>query len=110
MLPQSARLSRQAFSHYFASGRRYHSPLLTVIYTPELGLRGAVVVSKKVSKSAVVRNTLRRRLYAAFRTYADSSGFSGVVVVVAKPAVATLPRAAQHEALLSLLSQVAKAR
>jgi ribonuclease P protein component len=33
--------------------------------------RAAVVVSRKVNKSAVVRNRIRRRLYAALRTRQD---------------------------------------
>jgi ribonuclease P protein component len=83
---------------------------LTVIYTPETTLRGAVVVSKKVAKAAVTRNTIRRRLYAALRQIAEETGLTGVVIVVVKPPLATLPRVAQHEALRTLLSQVVKAR
>ncbi len=109
MLPKQARLSRDAFTRYFASGVRYHSPTLTVIYTPGPALLGAVVVSKKVSKSAVKRNTIRRRLYAALRT-AATAGLTGAVIVVVKPPLATLPRVAQHEALQTLLSQLQKAR
>ena len=36
--------------------------------------RVAVVVSRKVSKSAVVRNRIRRRLYAAVRILQDDIG------------------------------------
>jgi ribonuclease P protein component len=110
MLSRTARLSRHDFARYFASGRRYQSPALTVLYTPHTRLMGTVVVSKKVSKSAVVRNTLRRRLYATLQTYAKVNGCAGVVIVVAKPTLATLPRTAQHEALTSLLSQALKSR
>ncbi len=109
MLAKEERLSREAFTRYFASGKRFHSDVLTVIYTPGPRLLGAVVVSKKVSKSAVKRNTLRRRLYAALRI-TGAAGLTGAVIVVAKPALATLPRASQHEALGALLSQVLKAR
>ena len=110
MLPKQARLSREAFTRYFASGSRYQSPTLTVIYTPGPSLLGAIVVSKKVSKSAVTRNTIRRRLYATLRATAAARGLMGAVIVVAKPPLAALPRTAQHEALGELLSQVRKAR
>src|SRR5258708_37159986 len=36
------------------------------------GYRVAVVVSRKVSKSAVVRNRIRRRIYELVRLHADS--------------------------------------
>lgn len=110
MLPKQARLPREVFGRYFTSGRRFQSQTLTVIHTPEATLKGAVVVSKKVAKSAVTRNTIRRRLYAALRQVATETGLVGVVIVVVKPPLATLPRSAQHEALRALLSQVVKAR
>lgn len=50
-------------------GKRINTPHLLIIAAPNqnLGNRFAVVVSKKVSKSAVVRNRLKRRLRAALR-------------------------------------------
>lgn len=44
------------------------------------GFKVAVVVSKKVSNSAVIRNRIRRRIYAAVRNSKNeiNSGFSGV--------------------------------
>jgi len=110
MLPKSARLSREAFTKYFTSGRRFNNPELSIIYTPGTTLRGAAVVSKKVAKSAVTRNTLRRRLYATLRAVAAEAGVTGVVIIIAKPALATLPREAQHQTLYQLLSKVVKAR
>jgi ribonuclease P protein component len=56
--------------------------------------RQAVVVSRKVSKSAVVRNRIRRRLYEAIRLL--SSQFGGVydmVLLVYDEALAELPAA-----------------
>lgn len=54
--------------------------------------RLAVVVSKKVSKSAVVRNRIRRRLYEAFRV--ESPGFKApndMVLTVFSDQLATIP-------------------
>lgn len=54
--------------------------------------RLAVVVSKKVSKSAVVRNRIRRRLYEAFRVYAPAMQQpNDIVVTVFTDTIATLP-------------------
>jgi ribonuclease P protein component len=54
------------------------------------GYRVAVVVSKKVSKSAVVRNRIRRRLYAAAES-ADIAPGSDIIITVFDEAVADLP-------------------
>jgi ribonuclease P protein component len=49
-------------------------------------------VSKKVSKSAVVRNRIRRRLYEAFRLEAPNmKGVNDLVVTVFSEQLATIP-------------------
>lgn len=108
MLSKTERLSRQDFTRFFASGSRTHSSFLTLIYTPATTLRAAVVVSKKVAKKAHERNTIRRRLYAAIERFRIEQGLKGVVIVVAKPAVAGLPRLKQRAELTSLLSRLPK--
>jgi ribonuclease P protein component len=52
--------------------------------------RVAIVVSKKVSKSAVVRNRIRRRIYESIRLsgLVDNGTFD-MVVIVHNPALAT---------------------
>ena len=65
--------------------------------------RLAVSVSKKVSKSAVVRNTVRRRTYAAARTLLPSLG-KKLFLVIAKPGVEMV----KGEALLSELAGLLK--
>lgn len=53
--------------------------------------RCAVVVSKKVSKSAVVRNRIRRRLYEAVRVLVDEATPAlDIIITVFKPEVATV--------------------
>lgn len=52
--------------------------------------RAAVVVSKKVHKSAVVRNRIRRRLYEIVRLSAITANFD-LVFIVHDEKVATLP-------------------
>lgn len=53
--------------------------------------RAAVVVSKKVHKSAVVRNRIRRRIFELVRTSAESSLPYDLIFSVFDPAVAEMP-------------------
>lgn len=53
--------------------------------------RLAIVVSKKVHKSAVVRNRIRRRLYEAFRLQVTEPKPYDMVVTVFHESLATLP-------------------
>lgn len=53
--------------------------------------RVAVVVSKKVSKSAVVRNRIRRRLYEATRELASNASQPfDIAIMVYSPDIATI--------------------
>jgi ribonuclease P protein component len=54
------------------------------MYTPHPTLHVSVVVSKKIHKSAVKRNKLRRRIYDMVRRYRDATGISGVYIFVLK--------------------------
>lgn len=55
--------------------------------------RLAVVVSKKVNKSAVIRNRIRRRIYEAFRVLPEKSGHDDkdLVISVFDDRVAEMP-------------------
>ncbi|MBY0309716.1 ribonuclease P protein component [Patescibacteria group bacterium] len=110
MLSKQDRLSRPEFSEYFKSGSRQHSDVLTAVYTPHARLRGAVVVSKKVAKKAHERNTIRRRLYAALERLGKERGLVGVVILVAKPPLARIPRLEQHASVDVVLSRYLKER
>ncbi|MHB1330684.1 MAG: ribonuclease P protein component [Minisyncoccota bacterium] len=64
MLRQKNRIPRADFTSIIESGKFYQSThfILRVSLAKE-GVKIAVSVSKKVAKSAVVRNTVRRRAY-----------------------------------------------
>ena len=66
--------------------------------------RIAVVVSRKVSKSAVVRNHIRRRIYEIIRTTTPSSieGLA-VVITVYDEVLDTMPAPAVRKEVTSLL-------
>lgn len=65
MLPKTRRLSRRDFNLCNLSGKVLRFPHFLLKYSPnnlEFG-RFAVVTSTKLSKSAVIRNKLRRDVY-----------------------------------------------
>ena len=68
--------------------------------------RIAVVVSRKVSKSAVVRNRIRRRLFELFRTrlMAESAGL-GIIVTVYDESLQMLPMDELYKETEYLLSK-----
>lgn len=77
-------MTRQEFGRVFSSGRRVHTPLLSVVVSPDMPFKAAVVVSKKVAKGAVARNKLRRRIYALLR---ERDLARGGYIVILKPSV-----------------------
>jgi ribonuclease P protein component len=91
----------------YAKGATQRSSLLavrTVINTRRDSYRCAVVVSKKVSKSAVVRNRIRRRLYEQIRV-AGIVQPADIVVTVYSEMVATMPAEQLKTTLNTLLAQ-----
>lgn len=107
MLAKQQRLSREAFTQYFKIGKRFQSAYATLIIASSTEFHGSVVVSKKVSKKAVVRNTLRRRVYAQLYKL-NKKEIRGVYILVLKPAVMSLSRSKQHEAIVDVIEQGVK--
>lgn len=70
MLPKERRLSRKAFLQVIKSGKSYQLPNLAVKFLSNNldSSRFAIVTSAKLSKSAVIRNHLRRRIYHELST------------------------------------------
>jgi ribonuclease P protein component len=97
MLKKANRLSRTQFSEYFRSGKRHHFEHLTIIYSPTVVFIAAVVVGKKVAKSAVRRNTLKRRVVARLVQVRTESATTGVFIIIIKPSFNSLSRAAADE-------------
>ncbi len=70
MLAQRYRFHSRGGVHYvYRVGKSIRTPIVSLIYAPNLRKkqRFGVVVSKKVLKSAVGRNRIRRRIYEALR-------------------------------------------
>jgi ribonuclease P protein component len=66
-----------------------------------------VTVSKKVSKSAVVRNRIKRQIKEFYRLHQDEL-YDAELVITAKPACAKAPDAERQQSLLELWSKVQK--
>ncbi len=67
--------------------------------------RLAVVVSRKVNKSAVVRNRIRRRIFEDFRKYEHLFGSRDMVVTVFSDLAASCSVAELDDAVQKILEQ-----
>lgn len=81
--------------YVYQNGKTIRGPLCAVKYAPNNRrkvYRLAVVVSKKVNKSAVVRNRIRRRLYEAVRHESPAIRQPyDIVITVFNDQLATIP-------------------
>ena len=107
MLKRSERLSRAQFSEFGRSGKRHHNEAASLSYSPLSTFHAAVVVSKKVSKSAVRRNRLRRQVYAQLQMRRRNMG-SGVFVCVLKPEAEKMTSAQFRGAIKNLIERTQK--
>ncbi len=107
MLKKGERLSRTDFATYFKGGKRSHTDCATLIFHPHPTFHGSVVVSKKVSKRAVARNTIRRRVYAQLYGLSPENK-KGVWIVVIKPAYALLTKQSARTQIQLLIERAAK--
>jgi ribonuclease P protein component len=110
MISRSHRFHGHGSLRYvYQHGQVVRGPLTSLKYSPNpkrKSYRLAVVVSKKVSKSAVVRNRIRRRLYEQFRL--QSAAFTSpcdMVVTVFHEQVATMPAAELSRLVAAQLRQ-----
>lgn len=69
MIPKKIRFTTRLFEKAFRRSRRIGSEECTFLVSDDpKGSHFSVVVGKKISKSAVRRNRLRRQMYEAMRT------------------------------------------
>ncbi len=77
----------------YATGKTVRSGAISLRYSPEdtKAYRVAVVVSKKVNRSAVVRNRIRRRIYERVRIlYSSGLAPRDIIITVFDDQVATM--------------------
>lgn len=108
MLPKKERLSRVEFNRFFSVGKRYHAPSLQIIYAPYPTLHVSVVVSKKIAKSAVIRNKIRRRIYDIVRNYRSERAVSGVFIFMVKAPITTIQYSVLKVEVISAVQDVVR--
>lgn len=108
MLKRSQRLSKAEFDRIFKTGKRFHFPHLSIIHSPNDSLRCSVVVGKKVAKSAVRRNTIRRRIYGQLSHVLVAEGRTGDFIILVKPSFASLGRKTANEIVVESIAQAMK--
>ncbi len=110
MVDKHTRISRADFPAIMQSGRRFHSPSVSAVFVPHPTPRISVVVSKKVAKSAVDRNRLRRRVYGVVEHFMAEQPLSATVIFLLKPGALRVPRQAFATEVAGLLAQITKSR
>jgi ribonuclease P protein component len=101
MLSKRERIPRSQFADLLQSRQYKNSAHFTLRAAPsKSGARFAVSVSKKVSKSAVVRNRVRRRAYSAL----PKAG-QGLYLLIAKPGAEKAKGDELREELASLFKK-----
>lgn len=100
---------RNSLRRVYARGRAVRSPRLSVKYLAAGRpgtYRAAVVVSRKVHKSSVVRNRIRRRLYELLRLHADQLAMpADIVITVYSEQLADMPADHLRRLLLDILGR-----
>jgi ribonuclease P protein component len=108
MFKKTERINRREYTEYFKRAKRIHDQHLTLLTVPSVERRVAVVVGKKVAKSAVKRNVIKRRVYAVLREILVENDYKGVLIVLVKPSFATLSRNAAMVYLKNFIADMTK--
>lgn len=84
MLPKNKRVPRKLFKPLLESNKYFNSTNFSLRSAPSKETRVAVSVSKKISKHAVIRNRVRRRVYSSIRELLPNLS-NNFFLIVAKP-------------------------
>jgi len=97
--------SPRAIAAVYHKGKVFRAPKLTMRCVPNnLGhFRTGVVVSKKVHKSAVVRNRIRRRVYEIIRIVTEPQSSYDLVFYVFDASLATMNHAELQQTVVKLI-------
>lgn len=110
MISQKYRFHGHASLKYvFANGRGLRSSFFTVKYIENPNRhhpRVAVVISKKVYKSAVKRNRIRRRVYEIVRPFLETASAIDIAISVYSPEVLTASHDELTIQLLPMFDQI----
>jgi ribonuclease P protein component len=89
MLPRRRKVSRKLFSTIIGRGKSLHSSHLSLKITSASDEESklSVTIPKKIEKSAVKRNTLKRKVYRVLQEYIDLIPPHNAGVFFAKPGI-----------------------
>jgi ribonuclease P protein component len=105
MLPKKQRVQKDLFPDHKTPKQSVSGALFSISYTSgDKPARISCVVSKKVSNSAVVRNTVRRRVYEVVRPLISPKS-TGIIIVYAKKPIGTAKFTTLRGELVALLSK-----
>lgn len=110
MIPASSRFhGHNSLRYVYANGKAVRSTELTIKWvhnTHRTTSRFSVVVSKKILKSAIGRNRIRRRVYEYARLHKDLLKETyDIVFIVTSPEVRTMPASELTELLDQLFQR-----
>lgn len=100
-----------SLNYVYRNGKTIRGKYMAVKYCPNSRrdtFRIAVVVSRKVAKSAPVRNRVRRRIYELLRTQANGRlGNLDIVVTVFDEVLATMPAETLNSIIVQVIDSIA---
>ncbi len=108
MLPKQKRLSGRDITQLFKGGKTTGTPFFVARYAKEggKGVRCAVIAPKTIAKTAVLRNSLRRKWYASIdQALSTISPASGIYAFVLKKEAITLTPINRIQAITSFFSK-----
>ena len=108
MFKKTNRLNRGEFEGFFVNRKRHHSQNFQLVYTPYSTLKVAVVVPKKVVKTAVGRNRLRRQLYHRLKGLLTDK--TGVFIFIVKKSILEADNKQIVKELEQLVGGITKSR
>lgn len=105
MLPKNKRISKDSFKSILLKGIPYHATNFTLRTLPSEKEGFAVLVSKKVAKSAVDRNRIRRRVYSLLRDVLPNIKIVSKNIISAKSGAKDLTFERQKEEIVGLFKK-----
>ena len=110
MIPALFRFKgHNSLRYVYSKGKAVRSPLFTIKYTPNERRkhpRVSIVISKKVLKSAVGRNRVRRRLYEYIRLRMPNMvSIHDIVIICTSSELRTMPADELEEHLNQLFAK-----
>jgi ribonuclease P protein component len=107
MLPKKNRISKENFPSPKRQGFRVFSQLFSVVfYKGEEEIRMAVVVSKKIAKTAVMRNRIRRKMYSILREGTKRTNKKGTLVIYPKKEALTAKFSVLEKEVVEVIHKV----